>query len=106
LTAGPARLCRSDALAPRDAKRAGIASADLPRPAPRPRSCRLNHPLSTPKKNLKVRIVSHAFEIVHLLTDQNPIQVLVDAIINRWGGVGGAVRFKGAVARWRVRERC
>lgn len=31
----------------------------------------------------QVRIVKHAFEIIHLLTDQNPIQVLVDAIINR-----------------------
>jgi len=26
--------------------------------------------------------VAHAFEIIHLLTDQNPIQVLVDAIVN------------------------
>jgi small subunit ribosomal protein S5e len=32
---------------------------------------------------LQLRIVEHAFEIVHLLTDQNPIQILVDAIINR-----------------------
>jgi small subunit ribosomal protein S5e len=31
---------------------------------------------------MAVRIVAHAFEIVHLLTDQNPIQVLVDACIN------------------------
>lgn len=31
---------------------------------------------------MAVRIVMHAFEIVHLLTDSNPIQVLVDAIIN------------------------
>lgn len=34
----------------------------------------------------QVRIVKHAFDIIHLLTDQNPIQVVVDAIINRWGG--------------------
>merc|ERR1712072_93802 len=27
-------------------------------------------------------IAKHAFEIIHLLTDQNPIQVLVDAVIN------------------------
>lgn len=33
---------------------------------------------------LQVRIVKHAFDIVNLLSDQNPIQVLVDAIINRW----------------------
>lgn len=31
---------------------------------------------------MAVRIVMHAFEIVHLLTDSNPIQVLVDAIVN------------------------
>lgn len=29
------------------------------------------------KKLLAVRIVAHAFEIIHLLTDQNPIQVRV-----------------------------
>jgi small subunit ribosomal protein S5e len=34
------------------------------------------------KKLMAVRIVAHAFEIVHLLTDLNPIQVLVDAIVN------------------------
>merc|ERR1711939_732335 len=33
------------------------------------------------KKQMAVRIVAHAFEIVHLLTGQNPIQVLVDAIV-------------------------
>lgn len=26
---------------------------------------------------MAVRIVAHAFEIVHLLTDQNPVQVYV-----------------------------
>ena len=30
----------------------------------------------------QVRILRHAMEIIHLLTDQNPIQVVVDAIIN------------------------
>lgn len=51
------------------------------------------------KKVLAVRIVAHAFEIIHLLTDQNPIQVLVDAIINTGPredstriGSGGTVR--------------
>jgi small subunit ribosomal protein S5e len=34
------------------------------------------------KKLLAVRIIKHAFEIIHLLTDANPIQILVDAIIN------------------------
>ena len=36
------------------------------------------------KKLMAVRVVKHAMEIIHLLTDQNPIQVIVDAIINRW----------------------
>jgi len=34
------------------------------------------------KKLMAVRIVKHACEIVHLLTDQNPLQVIVDAIVN------------------------
>ena len=29
------------------------------------------------KKLMAVRIVAHAFEIIHLLTDQNPIQVCI-----------------------------
>ncbi|EGV93569.1 40S ribosomal protein S5 [Cricetulus griseus] len=31
---------------------------------------------------MAVRIVKHAFEIIHLLTDEKPLQVLVNAIIN------------------------
>ena len=31
------------------------------------------------KKLLALRIVAHAFEIIHLLTDQNPIQVRIYA---------------------------
>lgn len=34
------------------------------------------------KKLLAVRIVAHAFEIIHLLTDQNPIQVSCLAVCN------------------------
>ncbi|KAH8600562.1 ribosomal protein S7 domain-containing protein [Bisporella sp. PMI_857] len=34
------------------------------------------------KKLKAVRIVSHAFEIIHIMTDQNPIQIAVDAIVN------------------------
>ncbi|TIA86650.1 hypothetical protein E3P99_03619 [Wallemia hederae] len=34
------------------------------------------------KKQLAVRIVQHACEIIHLLTDQNPLQVIVDAVVN------------------------
>lgn len=33
------------------------------------------HGRNNGKKLLAVRIVAHAFEIIHLLTDQNPIQV-------------------------------
>lgn len=40
------------------------------------------HGRNNGKKLMAVRIVKHAFEIIHLLSDQNPIQVLVDAIIN------------------------
>ncbi|KAF2731634.1 40S ribosomal protein S5 [Polyplosphaeria fusca] len=34
------------------------------------------------KKLKAVRIVAHAFEIIHILTDLNPLQVCVDAIVN------------------------
>jgi small subunit ribosomal protein S5e len=40
------------------------------------------HGRNNGKKLKAVRIVKHAFEIIHLLTDQNPIQVLVQAVIN------------------------
>merc|ERR1712037_228641 len=40
------------------------------------------HGRNNGKKLMAISIVKHAFEIVHLLTDQNPIQVTVDAIIN------------------------
>lgn len=40
------------------------------------------HGRNNGKKVMATRIVKHAFEIMHLLTDQNPIQLLVDAIIN------------------------
>lgn len=50
-------------------------------------------------KLLAVRIVRHTFEIIHLLTDQNPIQVAVDAISKAGPredstrvGAGGVVR--------------
>jgi len=51
------------------------------------------------KKVMAVRIIKHAMEIIHLLTEQNPVQVIVEAVINcgpredstRVGG-GGAVR--------------
>eukprot|EP00899_Mesostigma_viride_P020767 jgi/Mesvir1/28692/Mv11184-RA.1 len=40
------------------------------------------HGRNNGKKLMAVRIIKHAFEIIHLLTDANPIQILVDAIIN------------------------
>src|SRR6185369_8790294 len=40
------------------------------------------HGRNNGKKLLAVRIVKHTFEIIHLMTDKNPIQVLVDAIVN------------------------
>ncbi|CAI5477834.1 unnamed protein product [Closterium sp. Yama58-4] len=40
------------------------------------------HGRNNGKKLMAVRIVQHAMEIIHLLTDQNPIQVIVDAIVN------------------------
>ena len=41
------------------------------------------HGRNNGKKLMAVRIIKHAMEIIHLLTDLNPIQVVVDAIINR-----------------------
>ena len=40
------------------------------------------HGRNTGKKLMAVRIMRHTFEIIHLLTDQNPLQVLTDAVIN------------------------
>merc|ERR1711928_315989 len=40
------------------------------------------HARNNGKKLMAVRIARHAFEIIHLLTSENPLQVLVDAIIN------------------------
>lgn len=31
---------------------------------------------------MTLRIVKHAFEIIHLLTGENPLQILINAIIN------------------------
>merc|ERR1711983_42492 len=40
------------------------------------------HGQNNGKKLMTVRIVKHSFEIIHLLTGENPLQVLVNAIIN------------------------
>merc|ERR1712100_591590 len=58
--------------------------------------CLMRKGRNSGKKLMAVRIVQHTLEIIHLLTDQNPIQVVVDAIINsgpredstRVGGAG------------------
>ncbi|EMD47429.1 40S ribosomal protein S5 [Entamoeba histolytica KU27] len=42
----------------------------------------MQHGKNSGKKLLAMRVVEEAFEIIHLLTEKNPIQVLVDAIIN------------------------
>lgn len=42
------------------------------------------HGRNNGKKLMAVRIIKHAMEIIHLLTDLNPIQVIVDAVINRF----------------------
>jgi small subunit ribosomal protein S5e len=40
------------------------------------------HGRNNGKKVLAVRIIKAAFEIIHLMTDKNPLQVVVDAIVN------------------------
>ncbi|KAH0479497.1 MAG: hypothetical protein KVP17_000828 [Porospora cf. gigantea B] len=40
------------------------------------------HGRNAGKKTMAVRIVKHAFELIHLQTDKNPIQVFVDAVRN------------------------
>jgi len=42
------------------------------------------HGRNNGKKTMAVRIVKHAFEIIHLMTDKNPIQVFIDAV--KFGG--------------------
>ncbi|KAI3422536.1 ribosomal protein S5 [Globodera pallida] len=45
-------------------------------------SSMMMHGRNNGKKLMAVRIVKHAFEIIHLLTGENPVQVLVNAVIN------------------------
>ena len=40
------------------------------------------HGRNNGKKLMTMKIVEHAFDIIHLITNENPIQVLVQAIIN------------------------
>ena len=40
------------------------------------------HGRNNGKKTLAMKIIKQALEIIHLLTDANPIQIMVDAIVN------------------------
>eukprot|EP01119_Soliformovum_irregulare_P002289 TRINITY_DN12573_c0_g1_i1.p2 TRINITY_DN12573_c0_g1~~TRINITY_DN12573_c0_g1_i1.p2 ORF type:complete len:216 (-),score=62.27 TRINITY_DN12573_c0_g1_i1:92-688(-) len=42
----------------------------------------MKHGRNNGKKLMAINIVKHTLEIIHLLTDRNPIQVLVEAIAN------------------------
>ena len=60
---------------------------------------------------MAARIVRHAMDIIFLLTDQNPLQVIVDAVINAGpredatqGGVGRTVRRQPAGISPRTRR--
>lgn len=57
------------------------------------------HGRNTGKKALACRIVKHAFEIIHLMTGKNPLEIFVKAIMNSGAredstriGSGGVVR--------------
>lgn len=39
------------------------------------------------KKLMAVRIVAHAFEIIHLISDQNPLQVPATLVLKNLGGI-------------------
>ena len=45
-------------------------------------NCLMMHGRNNGKKLMALRIVKHAFEIINLMTGANPIQVLVDAVMN------------------------
>uniref|UniRef100_A0A6B2LK34 Small ribosomal subunit protein uS7 domain-containing protein n=1 Tax=Arcella intermedia TaxID=1963864 RepID=A0A6B2LK34_9EUKA len=61
------------------------------------------HGRNAGKKAMAMRIVRHAFEIVHLVTGKNPVQVLVDAI-ERAGAreETSVVKTGGIGRRWSV----
>jgi len=40
------------------------------------------HGRNNGKKLKAIRILKHSFEIIHLLTDENPVQILINAVIN------------------------
>jgi small subunit ribosomal protein S5e len=59
----------------------------------------MRHGRNTGKKLMACRIVKHTLELIHILTDQNPVQIVVDAVINSGPredstrvGSGGVIR--------------
>jgi small subunit ribosomal protein S5e len=42
----------------------------------------MRHGRNSGKKLQAVRITRHVLELIHILTDLNPVQVLVDAVVN------------------------
>jgi small subunit ribosomal protein S5e len=65
--------------------------------------CLMRKGRNSGKKLMAIRIIQHTMEIIHLLTDKNPIQIVVDAIINSGPRedstrVGGA----GVVLAWSI----
>ncbi|KAF5750626.1 40S ribosomal protein S5-like [Tripterygium wilfordii] len=54
------------------------------------------HGRNNGKKLMAVRIVKHAMEIINLLTDTNPIQIIVEAIINNGPREDDATRIGSA----------
>merc|ERR1711924_450997 len=60
------------------------------------------HGRNTGKKQMAVRIVKHTFEIIHLLTDKNPLEVFVDAVKN--GGPREDSTRIGSVASFGARQ--
>merc|ERR1711998_661815 len=55
------------------------------------------HGRNNGKKVLAVRIMKHTCEIIHLLTGENPIQVIVDAVVNS-GARGDSCRIGSLVS--------
>eukprot|EP00041_Stephanoeca_diplocostata_P041880 m.9324 g.9324 ORF g.9324 m.9324 type:complete len:214 (-) comp6884_c0_seq1:85-726(-) len=44
-------------------------------------NCMMMHGRNSGKKLMTLRIIKHTLEIIHLLTGENPVQVLVDAVV-------------------------
>merc|ERR1712115_608158 len=62
------------------------------------------HGRNNGKKLMAVRIVKHSFEIIHLLTGENPVQVVVNAIITPAPREPGHLAADHRRARGRLQE--